>query len=529
MQNQQLGASLQGRLRNTDLPAGEYNITATYNGDEYFLESTANGTFKILKLEYELDYKYNGTTVVVTLPEDATGEMTLDINGTVIKAPLINGTATFDITDVPLGPENATIFYPGDDTYIGFEDVVPMVTEKGIVLTVEDLIKYYGNDQKVNLKVTDCKLVPYANQKVNITLNGKTYVRTTNENGTASFAINLGSGEYKIIAEVNGTNATGKVTVLPTVNGTDIVKVFRNGTQYYATFLDSDGKYLADGSRVQFNINGVLYDRKVSGDKGLAKLNINLPQGEYVITAMNLVTGENGANNITVIARIVENNDLTKYYRNGSQYTVKIIGDDGNPVGAGEKVKFNINGVFYTRETNASGIVKLNINLEPKEYIITAEYGECKVSNKIVVLPILSAKDLHLNYKDGSAFKATLVDGQGNPSANQKIEFNINGVFYYRTTDSTGVAKLNINLQPGSYIITSTYNECSISNTVTVNDHTLTASDIENIAKTTIDNDNFKVGTATLNSDGNWNVPIYDSKNNLITTVIFDKTGNALG
>ena len=307
---------------------------------------------------------------------------------------------------------------------------------------------------------------------------------------------------------------------MPTVNGTDIVKVFRNGTQYYATFIDSDGKYLADGSGVQFNINGVLYDRKVSGDKGLAKLNINLPQGEYVITAMNLVTGENGANNITVIARIVENNDLTKYYRNGSQYTVKIIGDDGNPVGAGEKVKFNINGVFYTRETNASGIVKLNINLEPKEYIITAEYGECKVSNKIVVLPILSAKDLHLKYKDGSAFKATLVDGQGNPSANQKIEFNINGVFYYRTTDSTGVAKLNINLQPGSYIITSTYNECSISNTVTVNDHTLTASDIENIAKTTIDNDNFKVGTATLNSDGNWNVPIYDSKNNLITQVM---------
>lgn len=516
-------------IRNIDLPAGDYNITATYNGDENFLTSTANGTFKILKLEYEIDYKYNGTAVVVTIPKDATGEMTLDINGTVIKAPIIDGTATFDISDVPLGPKNATLSYPGDEIYIGFEDVVPMVSEKGIIITVEDLIKYYGNDQKVNLKVTDCKLVPYTNQKVNITLNGKTYVRTTDENGTASIAINLGSGEYKIIAEVNGTNATGKVTVLPTVNGTDIVKVFRNGTQYYATFVDSDGKYLAEGTGVQFNINGVLYDRKVSGDKGLAKLNINLPQGEYVITAMNIVTGENAANNITVIPRIIENNDLTKYYRNGSQYTVKIIGDDGNPVGAGEKVRFNINGVFYTRETNASGIAKLNINLEPKEYIITVEYGECKVSNKIVVLPILSAKDLHMNYKDGSVFKATLVDGQGNPSANQKIEFNINGVFYYRTTDSTGVAKLNINLQPGTYVITSTYNGCSISNSVTVNDHVLTASDIENIAKTTINNDNFKVGTATLNSDGNWNVPIYDSKNNLITTVIFDKTGNALG
>ena len=35
------------------------------------------------------------------------------------------------------------------------------------------------------------------------------------------------------------------------------------------------------------------------------------------------------------------------------------------------------------------------------------------------------------------------------------MTFNINGVFYTRTTDSVGIAKLNINLEPGSYIITS--------------------------------------------------------------------------
>ena len=80
------------------------------------------------------------------------------------------------------------------------------------------------------------------------------------------------------------------------------------------------------------------------------------------------------SNNITVISRIVENNDLTKYYKNASQYTVKIIGDDGKPVGAGVEVTFNINGVFYTRTTNESGIAKLNINLQPGDYVITAEY-----------------------------------------------------------------------------------------------------------------------------------------------------------
>ena len=56
-----------------------------------------------------------------------------------------------------------------------------------------------------------------------------------------------------------------------------------------------------------------------------------MPAGEYIITAINLETGEMGSNKITVISRIIENNDLIKYYRNASQYTVKLIGDDGNP------------------------------------------------------------------------------------------------------------------------------------------------------------------------------------------------------
>ena len=39
---------------------------------------------------------------------------------------------------------------------------------------------------------------------------------------------------------------------------------------------------------------------------------------------------------------------------------------------------------------------------------------------------------------------------------------------YERTTNADGIAKLNIKLQAGEYIITSTYGGASISNTVTV-------------------------------------------------------------
>lgn len=343
-----------------------------------------------------------------------------------------------------------------------------IVNETSITVEAPDVTKYYHGPERFVVNVTDSKGRALANKSVTITINGVTYNRTTNGNGTCSIALNLPVGVYNVTTTVENNTVNSVVTIFTTVNGTDVVKVFRNGTQYYATFLDANGKYLADGSAVRFNINGVMYDRKVSGDKGLAKLNINLEQGEYIITATNLNTTEMSSNNITVLSRIIENNDLTKYYRNASQYTVKIIGDDGKVVGAGVNVTFNINGVLYTRQTNASGIAKLNINLPAGDYVITAECQGCKVSNNIKVLSVLTAQDMVKKYGAPDQFVATLVDGQGNPYAKQTVQFNINGVLYNRVTDSAGQAKLNINLMPGQYIITSSYNGCNIANKITI-------------------------------------------------------------
>ena len=144
------------------------------------------------------------------------------------------------------------------------------------------------------------------------------------------------------------------------------------------------------------------------------------------------------------------------------------MGDDGAPAKAGENVTFNINGVFYTRQVKAVGEVELAINLPAGNYTITTEYKGCKAANNIEVLPIITASDLTKKFGSSTPFEATLVDGQGKPYANQEIEFNINGVFYKRTTDSNGVAQLNINLIAGEYIITSSFNGFNTANKVTI-------------------------------------------------------------
>ena len=181
-----------------------------------------------------------------------------------------------------------------------------------------------------------------SNKSVTIVINKVTYNRTTDKNGIVSIGLNLHSGTYNATVTVDNRTVNSVVTVLTTVNGTDVVKMYKNDTQYYATFVDSEGKYLADGTIVTFNINGVMYERKISGGKGQAKLNINLPAGKYVITATNPKTKEMESNKITVLSNIVENHDLTKYYKNASQYSLRLLDDKGNPVGAGVSVKFNI-------------------------------------------------------------------------------------------------------------------------------------------------------------------------------------------
>uniref|UniRef100_UPI00388EBD21 Ig-like domain-containing protein n=1 Tax=Methanobrevibacter sp. TaxID=66852 RepID=UPI00388EBD21 len=449
------------------LKPGNYIVSVYYHGNEIFNETNIDVNLTIDRADITPKITLNDTVLTVSVPEDATGNITLTVGNETLKSPIEDGTAIFDLSNIPAGDYNATLAYPGDDKYAGFKDVYPVSIEGEYILVAEDLVKYYGGPERFTVNLTDGKGRPVANAIVNININGAKYDRTTDENGQAFMAVNWNSGEYPVVVTYNDTSVNATVTVLSTVNGTDLVKVFRNATQFYATFLDSQGNYLAKGTVITFNINGVFYNRTVE-DKGLAKLNINLNQGKYIITSINTVTGESTGNNITVIPKIIENSDITKYFRNRTQYTVKVISDDGKAVGAGEIVTFNINGVLYNRTTNESGIAKLNINLHPGDYIITAEYKGSMVSNNIKVLPVLNATDISMNYRDGTQFKATLVDGQGKPYAGQSVSFNINGVLYNRPTDSTGTAKLNINLMPGEYIITSSYNGTAIANKITI-------------------------------------------------------------
>ena len=352
----------------------------------------------------------------------------------------VDDTETGDVdVDPPSGINNTNIV-----TYSKSSDTQePIISSK-------DLSMYYGNGSRYEVSVYNndgiIKYQDNAKSLVIFNINGMNYTKEL-VNGKASIGINLNPGNYTITTFYpyadKITTKINNIEVLSTIQANDVVKFFRNGTQYYAKFLDGSGNPLVNGN-VTFNINGVFY-KKQTNASGIAKLNIALLPNEYILTAIH-PNGLMYGSNITVLSTVFGEN-IVKFFRNGTQYYAKFLDDFGNPLVNGT-VTFNINGVLYEKQTDSEGIAKLNINLLPGEYILTAMHlnSEAK-SNIIKVLTTISAEDISLVENKTGTLVIKTYDGAAN------VSVIIDGVEYIVKTNKEGIATLNLSLSKGDHAV----------------------------------------------------------------------------
>ena len=461
------------------LKADDYTVTVKYAGDNNYNEATADAEFSVSKIsDYNMDISVPeikegvNSTIGVDLPKDATGTVTVEIDGKKYTANVIDGTANVIVSGLSAGDYNITTVYSGDVKYDSMtkKGNVTVIPNINVNLDVSDVEMFYHDGTRLIAKLTDFQGKPIVNATIYFSINGVTYAKTTDANGTASMGLNLDSNVYPVTVTYNGSAFYSKISknITVTINSSiiadDLVKMYQNATRFYAKFMGSDGKVLAN-TQVRFNIHGVLYTKTTNND-GVADLSIMLRPGNYILTAYNPVTGEQQGFNITVKSLIVQN-DLTKYYMNASKFQATIYDKNGS-LAVNKNVTFNIHGVFYTRTTDENGVVSLGISLRPGEYVITTMYEGLDLGNTVTVLPTLVTHDLNMKYMDGSNFTAQTLDGQGNPLANQNVSFNVNGVFYHKVTDDNGFASLTIRLMSGKYIITSSWNDFQTGNNITI-------------------------------------------------------------
>ena len=465
------------------LAAGTYGFAAAWAGDDNYNAVVENGDFKVNKIDSTVavnadDIKVGeNVTVTVNVPTDATGDVIIIVDGVDYTVAIENGKAVKTIADLKANDYTVTVKYSGDNNYNANQNTteftVSKISDYNMNITVPEFKE--GVNSTINVV-----LPKDATGTVTVEIGGKNYTANVTD-GVANVIIpGLGVGDYNITTTYSGDakydlmTKKGNITVIPNVDVNldvdDVVMVYHDGTRLVAKLTDYQGKPIVNAT-IYFNINGVNYARTTDAN-GTASIALNLESGAYpVIVAYNgSASYSKISKNITVtINPSIIADDLVKMYKNDTKFSAKFLGSDGKVL-ANTTVKFNINGVLYTRTTNNDGVGSLAINLRPGEYVLTAYNpvtGEQQGFN-ITVKSLIVTQDLTKYYMNASSFQATIYDKNGSLAVGKNVTFNINGVFYTRTADENGVVSLAINLRPGEYIITTIYEELDIGNNVVV-------------------------------------------------------------
>jgi hypothetical protein len=223
----------------SDLVLGNNTVTVTFSDDKY-AEKTVTKNITVEKVPIEI----KNDTIVVTPSEtatptvsinlpNATGELTVTVNGKNYTKKLVNGVATVDITDLPAGTYNATVSYSGDDKYASFNTTTTITvketkqenntsqqttqTQKQTTQTEKLKTKIIAKNKKFKAKTKVKKYTitlkagkkPVKKVQVTIKIGKKTYKAKTNNKGKATFKIKklTKKGKYKATITFKGNNA----------------------------------------------------------------------------------------------------------------------------------------------------------------------------------------------------------------------------------------------------------------------------------------------------------------------------------
>ena len=457
-----------------DIGSDSSNNLSIYNVDANLDENPVGANelqTNIDAPDVDLIYK-NGTRLIATL-NDSNGNKLA--NQTLIFT--INGVSYTRVTDdqgiasIPLNLNPNTydcvVYYGGNENYSACTKDVTVTIYPSI--SGEDITKYFRNATQYSAKFLNNYGQALNNTEITFNINGVFYTRKTNDEGIASLNINLIPNTYIITAihPITGYMHSNNVTVLHTIYGDDIVKVYMDPVQYVAQFLNGDGSP-ASGIDVTFNINGVFYN-KVTDNDGYARLNIRLLAGDYIITAYHQ-DGSRLSNNIKILGSSttsIETNSYEYYVDDTQTINATLYNQLGYTV-AGQNIIISVDGNSYTTTTNDDGVAYTTLNLGPGNHTISYKYngdGTYQSSSATSIITINDARNTYfvvnktiLYYGQSESFDLMVLTDDNVPIVNKTVYLTINGVTYQRTTDDKGIVRLTIRLLPGVYDISYKFN-----------------------------------------------------------------------
>ena len=119
-----------------ELPSGVYIAKVTYPGDRKYLPSTTTVRFTVTKVNTPISAggdvieEGNDATVVVKVPEDATGTITITVDGKKYTEEVENGQAVFTVPGLVKGDWDVDAEYSGDKKYEANDTITDIIVYK---------------------------------------------------------------------------------------------------------------------------------------------------------------------------------------------------------------------------------------------------------------------------------------------------------------------------------------------------------------------------------------------------------------
>ena len=284
-----------GQITIPNLNAGEYNIKATFEGNDHYKAANATTTLTVAKAQSQLTIQPIPETahgedinIIINVQKDATGTITLTVGGTNYIADIENGQATFNITGLDAGNYEAIANYAGDTNYLASQNS-KQFTVKSNMKTFEDITNIINNahaGDEINLEGTyyGTGSTITVNKELTIKGNGETTLDAKNLSGILSVSAN--NVRINNIRFVNG-----KINA----NGGAINWIGKNGTISNCTFINCSAE---NGGSVYWNaengmINTSTFDKSTATSNGGA-IYWNANNGEIANSIFTNSYAQNG-------------------------------------------------------------------------------------------------------------------------------------------------------------------------------------------------------------------------------------------
>ncbi|MEE3489431.1 MAG: right-handed parallel beta-helix repeat-containing protein [Methanobrevibacter sp.] len=446
-----LTANITETVTFTGLAAKEYTINVTYAETENYTSAT-NDTIKvsIFKATPTITVKAENTTypgdVIIAINADTNGKYNITVGNQTKEETLNVGTNTITFTGVKVGNYTITVKFGETENYTSaINDTVKVSVLKNEAFEPEITATNTANETVITFTFPED-----ATGNVTVTVDGKQYNATV-ENGKTIVTMPLIPLDSTVDFEYTGdenypakSKKTSIANVTAIIKAVDMIRGYNSGVDYQVTVVDGNGNPIAK-KQVTFIINGNQYNA-TTNDEGIAVLNIKLAIGTYEVTTVNPLNNDNVTKTVKITTRITGNKNVNTFYGKNYAYKLRIIGDDGKPVGSNVAVKVTVNGKAQTLKTDKNGYITLKFtkNYLPKTYTVTAEYKGVKVTNKVKVKQILTLIKVKVKKSAKKlVVKATLKEGK-KALKNKKVTFKFKGKKYKAKTNKKGVAKVTI-------------------------------------------------------------------------------------